>query len=201
MAFDMSESKWGTLPPLHERVALFARENAYEFVSLEGAHPEYFGYLAFRVWQRLMARNDVEPQGILLETATQVAPSATPLAALLPIWLPASCERSVASLRRMQRDLKQMTNYKDKPVLWLPMPDFAETFEVLPWETWMGAFDGAEVIPLGMDEQLYPADPTALYGAREALMAWVADHPAPVSARASLELVLEEVRALRRQRF
>lgn len=200
LAFDMSESKWGTLPPLHERVALFARENAYEFVSLEGAHPEYFAYLAFRVWQRLIQRSDLEPQGILLETATQVAPTATRLASLLPIWMPATCARGVEFLRRTLRDLGP-GQLKQLPLVWLAMPDFAETFEVLPWATWMEAFNGAQVLPMGMDERLYPADPTALYGAREALMAWVAEHPAPVNARASVELILEEVRALRRQRF
>lgn len=200
MAFDMSEAEWGTLAPLHERVALFARENAYNFVSLEGGHPEYFSYLALRVWLRLMSRADLKPRGILVETGIQVAPTAVRQASLLPLWLPVNTSNSLDFLKRMQRELKSVNALKGTPVLWMPEPNCTESFDQISWDQWVNVWHGAPVYPMGMQSRLYPGDPTSLYAARQDVMSWVAEHPAPIASLATIELVLEEVRALRRQR-
>jgi hypothetical protein len=170
-AFEMPESEWGALPPLRDRVARFADENGYRFLALEGGHPETFSYLAFRVWRRLLKRAEIEPQGIFVETFTQVAPAAARRTALLPLWLPWNCEDSLDFLRRALRDLKQTPLLKDKPILWMPLPNFVETFDMAPWSGWLEALSGiapayrvagSNVHPLGMRPHLYPADPTAL---------------------------------------
>ncbi len=198
-AFAMPESEWGALPPLHQRVAQFARENAYEFVALEAPHPEHFSALAFRVWDKVLRRAAIEPQGILLETFTQVAPAAVRAAALLPVWLPWNCTDSLDFLRRIQREFRLNLDLREKPVFWLPLPNFTETFDIAPWAAWLEALNGLDVRPLGTHSHLYPADPAALYAPRQALMAWVAAHPSPVMERATLEMILEEARLLRRQ--
>lgn len=204
-AFEMPEAEWGTQPPLHSRVAQFARENGYEFVALEGAHPEHYAYLAFKVWQRLLRHADVAPQGVLLETYTQVASTAVRQAGLLPLWLPSNCADSLDFLRRVSRDLRQDPTLRHRPVLWLPCPTGVENFDVVPWQDWLDALEPFTVFPIGMQPERYPVDPTALTAAREELLAWMAEHVpssthAPVAARAPLAWVLEEARALRRQR-
>ncbi len=198
-AFEMPESEWGALPPLHHRVAEFARENAYEFVALEGPHPEFFSYLAFRVWHKLLSRAGIEPQGVFLESFTQVAPLAGRAAALLPVWIPWNCENSLSFLQRIQRDFRQIRALRDKPIFWLPFPNFVESFDMAPWESWLDALKGLDVRPMGMRDHLYPADPQALFATREVFMAWVADHPSAVDQYASLNLILQEARVLRRQ--
>lgn len=198
-AFEMPESEWGALPPLHQRVAQFARENAYEFVALEGPHPEHFSMLAFRVWDKLLRRAGIEPQGIFLETCTQVAPAATRAAALLPVWLPGNGADSLDFLRRIQRGFRLNLELRNKPIFWLPQPNFVEPCDMAPWDAWPEALNGLDVHPLGMRPQFYPADPAALYAPRQALQEWVAAHPRPVTERAPLEMILEEARVLRRQ--
>lgn len=204
-AFEMPEAEWGTQPPLHSRVAQFARENGYEFVALEGAHPEHYAYLAFKVWQRLLRHADIMPQGVLLETYTQVAPTAVRQAALLPLWLPSNCASSLDFLRRVSRDLRQDPALRHKPVLWLPHPTGAENFDVASWQDWLDALEPFTVLPIGMQPERYPVDLRALTAAREEILAWTearASSPehAPVTAHAPLAWVLEEARALRRQR-
>ncbi|HNT75562.1 MAG TPA: hypothetical protein PKH77_11140 [Anaerolineae bacterium] len=198
-AFEMPESEWGALPPLHQRLAQFARENAYEFVALEGPHPEYFSSLAFRVWDKVLRRAGSEPQGVFLETFTQVAPAATRAAALLPVWLPRNSTDSLNFLHRMRREFRLNPELREKPVFWLPLPHFTESFDMAPWEAWLDALKGLDAHPLGMRPALYPADPLAFHAPRQALMEWVATHPSPVTERATLGMILEEARLLRRQ--
>ncbi|MBN1874119.1 MAG: hypothetical protein JXA33_07800 [Anaerolineae bacterium] len=199
-AYEMPESEWGTLPPLHQRLHLFARENAYNFVPVEGPHPEYFSYLAFRLWRRLFKQAHVEPQGVYVETFTQVAPAAVRKAALLPLWLPRNCISSLEYLKRVRRDFGQIPELKDAPVFWLPLPQFVETFDTVSWEAWMEALAGLDVRPLGMRPHFYPTDPLALCATRQELETWVDIHPCPVAETATVDMLLEEIRALRRQR-
>ncbi len=198
-AFDMPESEWGALAPFHDRVAQFARDNAFEFVALEGAHPQFFSYLAFRVWRKLISEARGKPQGVLLETFTQVAPAAVRAAALLPVWIPRNCSNSLGYLRRIQREFRHYPALRDKPVLWMPQPTRLESFDGASWDNWLESLSGLDVHPLGMRPRLYPLDPMARYAARQALMAWVRAHPAPVEATASLSLIIQEARVLRRQ--
>jgi len=200
-AFEMPESEWGALPPLHQQVAQFARENAYEFVALESSHPEHFSYLAFRVWRKLLRRAKIEPQGVFLETFTQIAPAATRAAALLPVWIPRNCEASLDFLQRVQRDFRLNLDLRDKPVFWLPLPNFDEPFDMVSWDAWFDVLKGLDVRPLGMRPHLYPADPVAFYATRQELLDWIAQHPQPVTARATLDIILQEARILRRQPF
>jgi len=192
MAFEMPESEWGSMPPFREMVQRFSRQHDYHFVGLEGGHPQDFSLMAFYVWQRMFEAAGIEPQGVLIETFTQVAPMATRLGALLPLWLPWNCEDSLEFLHKMAGLFPD-----DKPLLWLPLPNFVETFDMVPWEAWLQALDGMTVHPLGMHPHLYPVNPAALYGGREAIMAWVESHPAPVVNAASVNTLLEEARAAR----
>lgn len=198
-AFEMPESEWGALPPLHQRVAEFARENAYEFVALESPRPEHFSYLAFRVWRKVLRQANIEPQGVFLETTTQVAPAATRAAALLPVWLPGNSIDSLDFLKRVQRDFRLNLDLRDKPVFWMPMPDFDEPFDMVSWDAWGAALKGLDMRPLGMRPQLYPMDPVALYAVRQELQNWTMAHSQPVTARATVDIVLQEARVLRRQ--
>ena len=201
-AFEMPESEWGAMPPFHSRTRLFARENAYDFTAIEGPHPAYFSRLAFRVWRRLFEAAGVEPQGILLETFTQVAPLAARRAGLLPLWLPWNCTDSLAFLREMRAEFETIPSLREKPILWLPLPNFTETFDMAPWEAWLDALEGFNVCPLGMQKRRYPADARALYATRQAVIDWVAAHPAPlpIEATVPVETVLEEMRTLRIER-
>ncbi len=200
-AFEMPESEWGTLSPLRDRVVRFAREHGYQFMALEGAHPEYFSELAFRVWRKLLKKEHTEPQGILVETFIQVAPTAVRRASLLPLWIPWNCEDSLDFLRRMRTDFEQPPTLKGKPILWMPLPNFVETFDMGSWDDWLEALDGWDVHPTGMQPHLYPVDPAALFAAQKDVGEWVDAHSAPVEAVASTSLVMDEVRALRRRRF
>ncbi|MBN2002759.1 MAG: hypothetical protein JXA21_05330 [Anaerolineae bacterium] len=198
-AFDMPESEWGALAPFHDRVAQFARDNAYEFVALDGAHPQFFSYLAFRVWRKLVSESGSKPQGVLLETFTQVAPAAVRAAALLPVWIPRNCSNSLGYLRRIQREFRHYPALRGKPILWMPQPTRIESFDAASWDNWLETMSGLDVHPLGMRPHLYPLDPLARYAARQELMSWVKEHPAPVDGVASLDLIMQEARVLRRQ--
>ncbi len=190
--FAWPESEWGALPPFREEIEQYARANAYRFVGLDGAHPEAFSLLAFHVWKRLLAQEGIEPQGVLVETFTQVAPLAPRRSALLPLWLPWNCTDSLAFLQRSRAFFPP-----DRPVLWLPLPNFVETFDTVLWQGWLTALEGLEVQALGMNPRLYPADPTALFTVGDALRAWVEAHPRPVTGVLTADAVLEEALALR----
>ncbi len=194
LAFEMPESEWGTLPPLREDVERFARDNNYRFFPLDGGQPEFFSRLAFRVWQRLLTQAQVAPQGVLLETFTQVAPWAVRNSALLPVWLPWNCTDSVDFLHQMQPSFPA-----DKPVLWMPLPNFVETFDTASWDSWLTTLNGHSVLPLGMSPALYPADPSGMFAVQEALQEWVEAHPSPVTQTLPVDALLEEFSALRRR--
>ncbi len=198
-AFEMPESEWGALPPLHQRLRHFARENAYNFLAIEGSHPTYFSHLAFRLWRRLLKHEMLDPQGVFVETFTQVAPVAARKAALLPLWVPWNDRESLSYLRRVRRDFGLMPELIGKPLFWLPLPTFSETFDMAPWSAWIETLNG-DVHPLGMRPRLYPTDPMAFSAARRELAAWVEAHPSPVTGRATVDMLAEEIRILRRRR-
>ncbi len=208
MAFEMPESEWGMMPPFREVTQRFAKENEYRFEALDGAHPQDFSQMACRVWQKILERAGIPPQGVLIETLTQIVPLAPLVGGLLPLWLPGNSEDSLAFLRKMQKILPD-----DKPILWLPMPNFTEPFDLVSWERWVEVMEGANrqqpvnIQVLGMSGsgsgQWYPTDARAVYRGHNALMQWLDTHPissfghARINAVRSCETVMEEARAAR----
>jgi hypothetical protein len=192
MAFEMPESEWGMMPPLREITRRFAHESEYRFEALDGAHPQDFSRMAFSVWQKNFKRAGIVPQGVLIETLTQIAPLAPRAGGLLPLWLPGNSEDSLIFLHKMRRKFPD-----DKPVLWLPMPNFTEPFDLVPWERWLEILDGLEVHALGMHQHQYPTDARAVYRGHNALMQWLDAHPISSCGPASCEIVVEEARAAR----
>ncbi len=198
LAFEMPEAQWGTLPPLRDRVAKFARENGYHFLGIEGGHPNFFSYLAFRIWQRLLESENLSPRGVFIETELQIAPLAARRAALLPLWLPRGTRDSLAFLRKMRREeFDSVSGLTRKPLFWLPMPIAIPSFDLASWNEWLNALAGYNVRPLGMSRHQYPLAPTAFYKAQREIADWVMVNEAPVRQYAPIEWVQEVVRELR----
>ncbi|MBN1488110.1 MAG: hypothetical protein JW981_10740 [Anaerolineae bacterium] len=192
MAFDLPEAEWGTQPPLRETVKQFADQYGYRFVGLEAGHPRDFSVMAFDVWKRLFEDAGIEPQGVLIETGTQVAPLAARLGRLLPLWLPGSYKDSVTFLRDMTTQFPE-----DKPVVWLPQPDFAPSFDSATWEQWLEPLAGKAVLPMGARRRSYPQDPAALLSGREEIMQWVSKNLAEIPNTLAPGKLVEEAIAAR----
>ncbi len=194
MAFEMPESEWGMMPPFREAVQNFARQYGYQFKPLDGAHPQDFALMAFNVWRTLFAEAGVEPRGVLLETFTQIAPHAVRLGGLLPVWLPWNYAGCLTFLRQIRSAFPE-----GKPVFWLPLPDFADTFDRASWDDWMEALDGLDVHPVGMKRRLYPFTPGALYTTHRAMARWVKRHrpEKPITHVIAPATVAEEARVAR----
>jgi len=182
------ESEWGTLPPLREVCEEFAARHGYRFVALEADHPERYSLWGFEAHRRLSEKEGREPQGVLVETFTQISPIAALRSRLLPLWLPFNCTDSLAFLR------KAISRFPPTiPVLFTPFANFVITFDLVPLRDWLEVFEGRPLITLGMNLRLYPCDPTTLYRREEELAAWCATHPDPVRASLSVEELLQGV--------
>ncbi len=198
LAFDMPEAEWGSLPPLRDRVAKFARENGYRFLGIEGEQPSFFSHLAFLVWQKLLRSEDLSPRGVFIETNLQIAPLAARRAALLPLWLPRGTRDSLTFLKQMrENELDSISGIQRKPVFWLPMPTPMISFDMPTWDEWLDVLSGYDLRILGMTRRQYPLALEAFYKAQEDLADWVMEHESPVRRYAQVSWLYEALRELR----
>jgi hypothetical protein len=178
------ESEWGSLPELRTACERFAAENGYGFrcLSLEG--PEDWSRLAFRAHLTLHRKAGRTAQGTMIDCFTQVNPVAGRLSSLLPLWLPFNCRDSLSFLSTVVPELP-----KGKPVLFSPVPNFADAFDTATLDEWAYALRGFDVRFLGITPQHYPSDLRALVAAAPELQRWCASHP----ARLDVSMCLEEL--------
>ncbi len=172
------ESEWGSLPPFLEAAAAFARRRGWAVLRLTFDHPHALSRWVLTAWRRLLAREGIEPQGVLVEVFTQVAPAVPRRAALLPLWLPWNTRDSHRFLAAVLKDLPP-----EASVHLLMLPNFTVTPDLTPWHLWEAVLAGRRGRILGVSPRLYPADPRGLVRAARAIEAWSRRHPRPVRGR------------------
>ncbi|MDY7042494.1 MAG: hypothetical protein SVX38_16705, partial [Chloroflexota bacterium] len=155
----------------------FARERGYHFLPLTADHPQWYAKLAFLASALLCEKEGVESQGVLVECFTQANPIASRRSGLLPLWLPWNCTDSLPFLRQMTTKFPP-----GKPVVFTPLANFTRTFDLATLDQYRDILAGFPLILLGMNQRLYPSDPTSLFRTSRELERWCAAHPAPVRA-------------------
>lgn len=177
-----AESEWGTLPEFRAAAEAFAKANEYGFVVLQCSHPEQYAEIAFRANQKLCQDEGLKPQGTLVECFTQANPVAARLSRLLPLWLPWNCTDSLPFLTKMAAEFPP-----EAPVLFLPASSFSRTFDMASLEDYRRILQGFPLVVLGMNQRLYPVDPTTLFRATRELRRWCERNPAPLRTHLSAD--------------
>jgi len=170
------ESEWGTTPGLGSALSEFCCREGYAFLRLQLPHPDDFSHLAFLAQLERCRLQGIEPQGVIVETFTQYAPTMADRASLLPLWLIFNTWDSLAFLERMMAKFPA-----DKPVFFSGLITFSETPDMVPFEEWNQVLQQFRWVNIGPRAARYPADLEALWRWPEALRRWVADHPKPLT--------------------
>ncbi len=182
------ESEWGSEDMLRERVEDFARAQGYEFRVLYGEHPEDFSIMAYLayLWESRMHQRD--PNGLLIETFSQINPTAALRSDLLPLWMPFNAQDSLEFLERMIPYVP-----KDVPALLLSLiPNFTQPPDTPPASAWEEiARQIAAVTWIGVNPKRYPMDLAGVFEYLPRLQQWVQGHPGqPPTPRLSPEDLL-----------
>jgi len=162
------ESEWGSLQQFRRSVEIFASENGYRFLALNGAHPSDFSRIAFYASHQAILNAGQEPSGVLADCFTLTSPTGALRAGLVPLWLPFNCVDSLAFLGEMAPEFPP-----GKPVLLAPAPSFSPSWDVAGADAWATACGPQTVATwLGIDPKAYPVDVAGLFRFLPALQSW-----------------------------
>jgi hypothetical protein len=151
------ESEWGTEPALEQAVQAFCQEQGFRFVRLSLPHPHDFSRLAFFAAARLLALQDRQAAGVLVQTFSHFDAGAAYQGGLLPLWLVFNTQDSLRYLERMRDHFP-----KRLPVYFAALPTFSLTPDMAPWEAWEQVLQDLDWRPVGARRSHYPADAWAL---------------------------------------
>lgn len=168
------ESEWGSEPGLDADLAAFARRAGFRFLRLTFDRPSALARFTYHVYEHLLERNGLTPQGVLVEMFTQYDPSSVLAGGLLPLWLVFNTRDSLAVLQEMRACFPE-----DRPVFFSALATLSRTPDMVPWEGWTEALQGLDWRSIGASETRYPEDLKALWRWQTPLRKWVQAHPAP----------------------
>ena len=180
------ESEWGSEPGLAEALETFCKWEGYRFIRIRLSQPNDFSELAFAAAQKLLAKEDHQASGVLVEMFSQFDTSAARQAALLPLWLIFNTHDSLDYLKGMRGQFP-----KGKPVFFSPLATFSLTPDLVPWKDWETCLTGIKWINIGTRPSHYPADARALVKWSQPLRKWVAENRNPITSRLEAEELQE----------
>lgn len=183
------ESEWGSEPGLDTALKAFCKREGYRFIHLPLLHPNDFSRLAFAAAKSLLAKEDHEPAGVLVEMFSQFDAHAALEAGLLPLWLIFNTADSLEYLKEMRMQFPT-----GKPVFFSPLATFSLTPDLVPWKEWEMALAGMDWINIGTRPSHYPADARALVKWVEPLRRWVEKNRQPVTAKLEAEELAELIK-------
>ncbi len=185
------ESEWGSEPGLGSALETFAAENGFQFFRIRLPHPHDFSRLAYQTYIDLCHENEIEPQGVVVETFTQYDPTTVLRGGLLPVWLIFNTDDSRAFLSSCRPSFPP-----SKPVFFSGLVTLSRTPDMVPWSGWVEALDGLDWVNIGVRPHRYPEDMMALWSWPTRLRDWVAAHPAPLKKRLRVEDLMEIISRL-----
>ena len=184
------ESEWGSEPGLSEALERFCQKEGFQFTRIHLEHPDDFSRLAFSAAKKMLAKDDRQPAGTIVECFSQFDSTAALQSGLLPLWLIFNTTDSTRYLKEMSAQFPV-----DKPVFFSPLATFSLTPDMASWQTCADAI-GREFINIGARASHYPADARALIKWAEPLRTWVKKNQQPVISR----LTVDELAELARQK-
>jgi hypothetical protein len=180
------ESEWGSEPGLAEALESFCKREGYRFVRIHKDEPHGFSRLAFSAMRQLLAKENREPAGTVIEMFSQFDTSACFQGGLLPLWLVFNTRDALEFLKEMKPQIP-----KRKPIFFSPLSTFSLTPDIVPYKEWVQVLKLYVWINIGARESHYPADARALVEWPKLLRAWVQRNPAPVHARLTADELME----------
>jgi hypothetical protein len=185
------ESEWGSEPGLGSALETFAAENGFRFFRIRLPHPHDFSRLTYQTYIELCRANEIEPQGVVIETFTQYDPTTVLRGGLLPLWLIFNTDDSRAFLSRCRPSFPP-----SKPVFFSGLVTLSRTPDMVPWNGWAESLDGLDWVNIGARPNRYPEDMLALWNWPTRLRDWVAVHPAPLKVRLKAQDIVEVAKRL-----
>ncbi len=167
------ESEWGSLPVFREAVRRFAQAAGFDFRAVHGNHPEAFSALAYTAYLWEARLHERRPQALLIETFSQINPTAALRSDLLPLWMPFNCDDS----------LRFLSGFLDfipsgLPVLLSLLANFTRSPDVPGAATWLEIVSAVGPVTwIGTHPERYPFDLTSRFDYLPQLQAWTAQHP------------------------
>lgn len=182
------ESEWGSEPGLGIALKEFCEHKGFQFVPIRLSEPHDFSRLAFYAQQHLLAKESVQPAGVVIGMFTQFDPTAVNRAGLLPLWLVFNTWDSLRFLQSMRSAFPA-----NKPVFFSPLATFTHTPDLVPWQEWQEILHGLDWHNIGARPSHYPADALALTNWAEPLRTWSDQHANPIHTTLSAEELLQAV--------
>lgn len=176
------ESEWGSLPLFREAVRRFAQAAGFGFRAVHGTHPEEFSALAYTAYLWEARLHERRPQALLIETFSQINPTAALRSDLLPLWMPFNCDDSL-------RFLSGFLDFVPSglPVLLALLANFSRSPDVPGAAAWLQiASEVGPVTWIGTHPERYPFDLASRFDYLPQLQTWTAQHPG-VSERPHLQ--------------
>ena len=162
------ESEWGTNQDFVEDIKIFCKRNGYRYTEITFDNPHYYAVLAFHAKKLQLDKYDVQPSGVVIEMFSQYDLTAVKNSALLPLWLIFNTSDSLLLLKSMKEYFPT-----HKPVFFSPLATFSQTPDMVPYDEWMKALSGMNIINIGARATHYPQDTLALTNWYTHLRKWV----------------------------
>lgn len=161
------ESEWGCEPGLRWALEEFCQKENIQFIPISCPDPSGFSRLAYMAARYRLAKEGLEPSGVLIETFTQFDATMVERYQLLPLWLIFNTEDSLSFLKKMRSSFLE-----DLPVFISPLATFSQTPDMVPWEEWTAGLEGLPWRNVGARRSHYPADARVLVSWKEELREW-----------------------------
>ncbi len=161
------ESEWGSAPGLDKDLEFFCKKEGYRFTRISFVNPHNFSKLAYVAQDLLFKKNQVIPNGVLVEMFSQYDLNASIRGGLLPLWLIFNTNDSLKFLKSMVKDFP-----KRKPIFFSPLSTFTLTPDIVPFHEWENILKSFQWVNIGTRKTHYPADTTALINWSNSLRSW-----------------------------
>jgi hypothetical protein len=134
----------------------------------------------------MLAKENRQPAGVLIEMFSQFDPSLALGGGLLPLWLVFNTWDSLQFLQEMLSDFPE-----DEPIFFSPLATFTLTPDIVPWAEWEKCLQGKKWTNIGARASHYPADTLALLDWKKELRTWVSKNNAYVRSRLTASELVE----------